>query len=88
MFVYIKTVNFNFQLSFRWENIISVKIKIKPSLNFKCVTLQGRRGRDRMVVGFTTPYGISAYHHWWCVFEPRSGRGVQHYVLKFVTDLR
>ena len=21
------------------------------------------RGRDRMVVGFTTTYGISAYHH-------------------------
>jgi hypothetical protein len=23
----------------------------------------GRRGRDRMVVGFTTTYVISAYHH-------------------------
>jgi len=23
-----------------------------------------RRGRDRMVVGFTTTYAISAYHHW------------------------
>ena len=23
----------------------------------------GRRGRDRMVVGFTTIYAISAYHH-------------------------
>jgi hypothetical protein len=23
----------------------------------------GRRGRDRMVVGFTTTYAISAYHH-------------------------
>jgi hypothetical protein len=23
----------------------------------------GRRGRDRMVVGFTTSYGISAYHY-------------------------
>jgi hypothetical protein len=22
-----------------------------------------RRGRDRMVVGFTTTYAISAYHH-------------------------
>jgi hypothetical protein len=28
-------------------------------------TLQigGRRSRDRMVVGFTTTYAISAYHH-------------------------
>jgi len=25
--------------------------------------LGGRRGRDRMVVGFTTTYAISAYHH-------------------------
>ena len=23
----------------------------------------GHRGRDRMVAGFTTIYGISAYHH-------------------------
>ena len=23
----------------------------------------GRRGRDGMVVGFTTTYAISAYHH-------------------------
>ena len=38
------------------------------------------RGRDRMVVGFTTTYTISAYHHWCCGFESRSGRGVQHYM--------
>jgi len=25
--------------------------------------LRGYRGRDRMVVGFTTTYAISAYHH-------------------------
>jgi len=25
--------------------------------------LRGRRGRARMVVGFTTTYAISAYHH-------------------------
>jgi len=24
---------------------------------------RNRRGRDRMVVGFTTTYAISAYHH-------------------------
>jgi len=32
--------------------------------NIRC-----RRVRDRMVVGFTTTYAISAYHHWWCQFE-------------------
>jgi hypothetical protein len=47
---------------------------------------RGSRGRDRMVVGFTTTYTIGAYHHW-CEFESRSGRGVQHYVIKFVSDL-
>jgi hypothetical protein len=49
---------------------------------------RGRRGRDRMVVGFITTYAISAYHHLCCEFESRSGRGVQHYVIKFVSDLR
>ena len=44
------------------------------------------RGLDRMVVGFTTIYAISAYHHWCCEFESRSGRGEQHYVIKFVSD--
>jgi hypothetical protein len=41
-----------------------------------------------MVVGFTTTYAINAYHHGCCEFESRSGRGVQHYVIKFVSDLR
>jgi len=49
---------------------------------------RGHRGRDRMVVGLATTYAISAYHHLCCEFESRSGRGVQHYVLKFVSDLR
>ena len=46
----------------------------------------GRCGRDRMVVGFTTTYAVSVYHHWCCEFESRSGRGIQHYVIKFVRD--
>ena len=29
-------------------------------------TRRGRRGRDRMVVGFITTYAISAYHHQVC----------------------
>jgi len=48
----------------------------------------GCHGRDRRVVGFTTTYAISAYHHWCCEFESRSGLGGQHYVIKFVCDLR
>jgi hypothetical protein len=41
-----------------------------------------------MVVGFTTIFAIGAYRHWCCGFDSRSGRGVQHYVIKFVSDLR
>jgi hypothetical protein len=44
-------------------------------------------GRDRMIVGFTCTYAISAYHHWCCDVESQSGRGVQHYVIKFVSNL-
>ena len=32
-------------------------------------------------------YAICAYHHWCCELESQSGRGVQHYVIKFVSDL-
>jgi hypothetical protein len=41
-----------------------------------------------MVVGFTTTYAIGAYHHGCCGFDSRPGRGVQHYVIKFVSDLQ
>jgi hypothetical protein len=61
---------------------------MKYILHFSQIT-GGRRGHDRMVVGFTTTYAISAYHHCVCCeFESRSGRGVQHYVINFVSDLR
>ena len=49
---------------------------------------RGRRGHGRMVVGFTTTCAISVYHHWCCEFAYRSGRCVQHYVIKFVSNLR
>jgi len=48
---------------------------------------RGRCGCDRMVVGFRTTYAISVYHHWCCEFKSQSGRGVLHYVIKFVSDL-
>ena len=66
------------------------QIYIEPFLyEYIIIVIQrGRRGRDRMVVGFTATYAISVYHHWCCEFESRSGRGVQHYVIKFVSDLR
>jgi hypothetical protein len=45
----------------------------------------GRLRRDRMVVGFTTTYAISTYHRKRCGFNPTQP---QHYVIKFVSDLR
>ena len=58
------------------------------TLHILYYTMRGFGGHDRMVIGFTTTYAISAYHHWCCEFESRSGQGVQHYVIKFVSDLR
>jgi len=42
--------------------------------------IKGRRGRDRMVVGFTTTCAIIAIH-WSCEFESRSWRGVLDAIL-------
>jgi hypothetical protein len=68
----------------RWKQ----EFFLQTSVFFKYIVLyiRGQCGRDRYVVGFTTTYAISAYHHW-CEFESRSGRSVQHYVIKFVSDL-
>jgi hypothetical protein len=37
--------------------------------NYPAPYTRGRRGCDRMVVGFTTTYAIYAYNHWCCDFE-------------------
>jgi hypothetical protein len=47
----------------------------KNKMESRIQEYRGRRGRDRMVVGFTTTYAISAYRHSCCEFESRSGRG-------------
>ena len=50
----------------------------------------GRRGHDRMVVGFTITCAIIAYHHYVVSCESNSSEvySMQHYVIKFVGDLR
>jgi len=68
---------------YKWPIVFNMLNVIKYS-----VLSRGRSGCDRMVVGFTTTYAISDYHHWCCKLESRSGRGIQHYVIKFVSDLR
>ena len=73
-----------------WLNpMILIEVRYRKSTSwcdFLSYKTRGRRGR--MVVGFTTTYAISAYPHRCCEFESRSGRGLQHYVIKFVSDLR
>ena len=44
--------------------------------------MEDHRGRDHMVVGFTTTSVIIAYHHESCEFEPRSWRGVLYKTLR------
>ena len=73
-------------------------IKSKSILNSRYLNLKinlvfqirGRRDRNRMVVGLTTTYATGAYHHWSCEFELRLGEvySIQHYVIKFVSDLQ
>jgi hypothetical protein len=49
-----------------------------------------RRGRDCMIVGFTSTFAINVHHHYLNEFEFRSGKvySIQHYMIKFVSDLR
>jgi hypothetical protein len=49
---------------------------------------QNKKCWKTKLLGFTTTYAISAYYHGCCEFESRWERGVQHYVIKFVSDLR
>ena len=57
-------------------------------LYFIQIIFRGRRGHDRMVVGFTTTYAISAITTDVVSSNFESGRGVQHYVINSVSDLR
>ena len=65
--------------------------RVKPFINGDSThSVKGRRGRDRIVVGFIATYVISAYHPYRCEVESRSGEvyWIQRYVIKFVSDLR
>ena len=56
----------------------------------KCLQKPYECRRGRMVVGFSTTCAISAYSHLSCELKSRSWRvySIQHYVIKFVSDLR
>jgi len=61
------------------------KKKIRASQ--RLAPISGTDGHNCMVVGFTTTYAISAYHHWCCEFKSRPARynwnfaesGVKHH---------
>ena len=63
-----------------------------PSLSHNVVSsLHGIQTHNISVIGtdYTGSTSCkSTYHHWCCGFKSRSGRGVQHYAIKFVSDLR
>ena len=67
------------------EKKISILLQYKGYLKQCSLYFRGCRGCDRMVVGFTTTYAISA------VVSSNSTHGevysIQHYVIKFVSDL-
>ena len=69
--------------------IIMVSKTIRNTKNISSIMV-GHRGRDRMVVEFTTTCGMSTYHHLCCEFKSRSGKvyPIQYYVIKFGSDLR
>ena len=64
---------------------LDAKLNAKSDIvNFRLASLfpsRNRRGRNRMVVGFTTTCTISPYHQWSCEFEPRSWRDVLDTIL-------
>jgi hypothetical protein len=65
----------------------------KPECNEKTLLTyllkRDRRVHDRMVVGFTTTYASSAYHHRSCELVSRSCKAysIQHYMIKFASDM-
>jgi hypothetical protein len=65
-----------------WHYWFSIQFKtfVKVTLTwqlhvqmYRCYYMYYRRGHDCMVVGITTTYVISAYHHQLCEFESSSG---------------
>ena len=69
---------------------MEAKICDDEDLEVYICVMRGRRGRDHMVVEFTTTCAISAYTTKVVNSNPVYGQvySIQHYVRKFVSDLR
>ena len=71
---YILTILFSCDCHVYWLSCLDLLMFMLPQTFILFVSLifwlwvylmkRGRRGRDHMVVGFTTTYAISAYNHW------------------------
>ena len=58
------------------SDLIHKHVLLYTFLNISLSKSEGRRGRDRKVVGFSITWAISVHHIYGCEFEPRSWRGV------------
>ena len=47
----------------KWHVEVQTVLSVVCYYNSNMLETRGRRGRDRMVVGYTTTYAISSYHH-------------------------
>ena len=72
-----------------WHMYPHFHLKLKYIAIFTSLSMWiwSRCGGDRMVVGITTTSAISTYHSGCCEYTSRSEWGVQHNVIKFVSDL-
>ena len=67
------------KLMLKWDHN-NISIHVKLYLDRIYYKQRGYCGRDRMVVGFTTTYPISAYHHLSCELYHAHGEvhSIQH----------
>ena len=56
--------------------LIRNKMKLTKAVRIFTADIEGRRGDDPVVVGLTTTYAISTYHHESFEFESRSWQDI------------
>ena len=86
--LYLGHILTDFYRAWFYLYIISINVLSTDVVLFSLLIMlwRGRRDRDRIVVGFTTSCANSTYHHLSVSSNPT--QATQHYVIKFVSDLR
>jgi hypothetical protein len=74
----------------RWSTMCSLCIVDNKTIKAICELNPEFKIKFMVGPSWSWSYAISAYHHEHCEFESRSGEVylIQHYVIKFVSDLR